>query len=63
MLHDYKTSLKNKNKKYLVKINYTPWLMWLTGLNAGLTMEKLQVQIPVRARAWIAGGVPNWGHK
>ena len=38
-----------------------PWLMWLSGLSAGLQTKGLLVQFPVRAHAWIAGQVPSRG--
>ena len=39
-----------------------PWLVWLSGLSAGLQTEILLVQISVRAHAWVEGWVPGWGH-
>ena len=41
------------------KISYEPWLMWLSGLNAGLRTKGLLVRFPVRAHAWVAGQVPS----
>ena len=38
-----------------------PSLVWLGGLSAGLQTEKLPVQFPVRAHAWVVGQVPRWG--
>ena len=38
-----------------------PWLVWLSGLGAGLRSKRLPVQFPVRARAWVVGQVPSWG--
>ena len=35
-----------------------PWLMWLSGLSAGLGTKRSLVQFPVRAHAWITGQVP-----
>ena len=43
------------------KINH-PWLVWISGLSAGLWTKRLLVQFPVRAHAWGAGQVPSWGH-
>ena len=40
-----------------------PWLVWLSGLGAGLQTEGSLVQLPVRARAWVAGQVPSWGRE
>ena len=37
------------------------WLVWLSGLNAGLQTKGLLVQFPVRVYAWVAGQVPSWG--
>ena len=39
-----------------------PWLVWLSGLSAGLQTKGSLVQFPVRARAWVAGQVPSKGH-
>ena len=38
-----------------------PWLVWLSGLNAGLETKGSLVQFPVRAHAWVAGQVPSRG--
>ena len=38
-----------------------PWLMWLSGLGAGLKTERSPVWFPVRAHAWVLGQVPTWG--
>ena len=39
-----------------------PWLVWLSGLSAGLRTKELLVRFPVRAHAWVAGPVPSRGH-
>ena len=39
-----------------------PWLFWLKGLSATMWTERLLVQFPVRAHAWVAGQVPSWEH-
>ena len=44
-----------------VKITYQPWLVWLSGLSAGLPTKGLSVQFPVRAHACVGGQVPNLG--
>ena len=44
-------------KKYYIK----PWLVWLSGLSAGLQTQGSPVGFPVRAHAWVAGQVPNRG--
>ena len=36
-----------------------PWLVWLSGLSAGLQIKGSPVQVPVRAHAWVAGQVPS----
>ena len=38
-----------------------PGWWWLSGLTTGLQTERLLVQFPVKAHAWIAGWVPSWG--
>ena len=35
------------------------WLVWLSGLSAGLQKEKLPVWFPVRADVWGGGQVPS----
>ena len=43
-------------------INKTyPWLVWLSGLSAGLQTKGLLVRFPVRAHAWVVGQVPSKG--
>ena len=37
------------------------WLVWLSGLSAGLWIQRLLVQSPVRAQTWAAGQVAGWG--
>ena len=46
-------------QKYLYSI--APWLVWLSGLSVSLWTERLTVQFPVRAHAWVAGQVPSRG--
>ena len=43
--------------------NTEPYLVWLSGLSAGLQTKGSLVQFPVRAHAWVAGQVPSRGHK
>ena len=38
-----------------------PWLVWLSGLSAGLRTKGLPVQFPVRTLVWVVGQVPSWG--
>ena len=49
------------NKKYMYFLK-SPWLVWLSGLNASLQTERSPVLFPVRVHAWVAGRVPSWGH-
>ena len=44
------------NKYFLL-----PWVVWLSGLSAGLQIKRSPVQFPVRAHAWVAGQVPSRG--
>ena len=39
-----------------------PWLVWLSGLSAGLQTKGLLVWFPVKAYAWVVGQVPSRGH-
>ena len=34
-----------------------PWLVWLSGLSAGLQTKGSLVRFPVRTHAWVAGQV------
>ena len=38
-----------------------PWLVWLSGLSAGLWTKGSLVRFPVRAHASVAGQVPSGG--
>ena len=51
----------NYTFQYL-KTLYEPWLVWLSGLSAGLRTKGSPVPLPLRAHAWVAGQVPGWGH-
>ena len=54
--------VKGKNLRH--KMKSLAWLVWLSGLSAGLQTRELLVQFPVRAHAWVVGQVPTWGaHK
>ena len=46
----------------LFKNMVQPWLVWLSGLSAGLPTKGSLVQFPVKAHAWVAGQVPSRGH-
>ena len=39
----------------------SPWLVWLSGLSAGLRTKGSPVRFPVRAHAWVVGQVPTGG--
>ena len=41
--------------------NIEPWLVWLSGLSAGLQTKQSLVWFPVRAHAWVAGQMPSGG--
>ena len=43
------------------KPTFPPWLVWLSGLSAGLQTKGLPVRFPVRAHAWVVGQVPGIG--
>ena len=36
-----------------------PWMVWLSGLCAGLGTKGSPVRFPVRAHVWVAGQVPS----
>ena len=40
-----------------IKKQFLPWLVWLSGLSAGLWTKGLPDSFPVRARAWVVGQV------
>ena len=46
----------------VLKNCFSPWLVWLSGLSAGLQTKGSLVQFPVRAHAWVVGQVPSGGH-
>ena len=39
-----------------------PWVVWLSGLSAGLGSKGSQVWFPVRGHAWIVDRAPSGGH-
>ena len=41
---------------------FVPWLVWLSGLSAGLRSQGSPVRFPVRTHAWVAGQVPSKGY-
>ena len=41
---------------------FFPWLVWLSGLSAGLWTQWLLVWFPVRAHAWVLGQSLSRGH-
>ena len=43
------------------KTAHVPWLVWLSGLNAGLRTKGSRVQLPGRAHAWVSGHVLSRG--
>ena len=49
----YRTLLKS--------LQSPPWLVWLSGLSAGLGTKGSPVRFPVRAQAWVVGQVPSTG--
>ena len=51
---------KDKKKSFL-KGRDLPWLVWLSGLSAGLQTKGSLVRFPVRAHAWIVGQAPSRG--
>ena len=51
--------MKEWDKKIAVK----PWLVWLSGLSAGLQTKGSPVRFPVRAHLWVVGQVPSRGRE
>ena len=47
----------------MIKNYHQVWLVWLSGMrmNMGLQTQRLLVQVPVRAHAWVEGQVPGLG--
>ena len=39
----------------------SPWLVWLSGLSAGLQTERSLVRFPAKAQTWVVDQVPGWG--
>ena len=54
----YSNQVGNQQELKLVQ----PWLVWLSGLSAGLQTKGSLVRFPVKAHAWAAGQVPTRGH-
>ena len=46
---------------WLKKKNLMPWLVWLSGLSAGLQTKRSLVWCPIRAHSWVAGPGPQLG--
>ena len=44
-----------------IKLLLEPWLVWLSGLSAGLQTKGSPVQLPVRAQAWVVDWFPSEG--
>ena len=53
--------IKEQILEYLKENKVWPWLVWLSGLNAGLQTKRSPIRFPVRAHAWVVGQVPSWG--
>ena len=51
---------KPRHSFYFI-IENMPWLVWLSGLSAGLWSKGSLVPFLVRAHAWVAGQVPSEG--
>ena len=58
-----------QNRTYIHIFNFwsfkrqiLPWLVWLSGLSAGLRTKRLLVRFPVRAHAWVVGQIPSRGY-
>ena len=47
---------------YVGIIVHCPWLLWFSGLRAGLQTKRLLVWFLVRAHAWVVAQVPSRGH-
>ena len=52
---------KIKKLQWWIKIFLWPWPAWLSWLGILPQGERLPVQFPVRAHAWVAGLVSGWG--
>ena len=46
---------------FSLKINKQPWLVWFSGLNAGLQTAGSLVRFLVKAHAWVVGQIPSLG--
>ena len=53
--------IKRRRKQGISK-RKVPWLVWLSGLSAGLHTKGSQIQVPGRDHGWVVGQVPGWGH-
>ena len=53
--------IKTLHRENGMKVNTSPWLVWLSGLSAGLQTKRSLVRFPVRAHAWVVSWAPSWG--
>ena len=57
----YSSSSKIDIRLHFLKLQYSPQLVWLSGLSAGLQNKGWPIWFPVRTHAWVAGQVPSRG--
>ena len=55
-----KTGIPGSPKE--ISYRHEPWLLWLSGLRAGLQMERSLVRFSVRGQGTCLGWEPLWGH-
>ena len=60
-LRGWEEKVKGLRDSQVLKDSREPWLVWLSGLSAGLLTKGSLVQFPVRAHAWVVGQVSNRG--
>ena len=53
---------RSKTDRGKLRILWGPWLVWLSGLSAGLWTKRSPVRFPLKAHVWVAGQVPSRGH-
>ena len=59
---DWGSHYRKQYGVYSKNYKWRPWMVWLSGLSAGLQTKGLLVPFPVRAHAWVMGQVPSGRH-
>ena len=58
-LGHWERSKKQEPTRGFCRRMFSPWLVWLSGLSAGLRSKGSLVQFPVSTRTWVTGPVTS----